>query len=222
MDHPLILFVAMPLAAYVVGATPFGVILAAAWGVDLRKVGSGNVGATNVARALGRRWGILCFVLDVAKGLAPVLVVRMVLVRLPGFPTAAHQLSWLLVGGGAICGHVFSFYLQFRGGKGVATALGVVLGVWPYLTWPGLTAFGVWIVVTAASRYVSLGSVVAALSFVPLFVVYNFRLIGQLWPLGVFALLMVGLILVRHRTNIRWLLAGTENKIGADKRESNQ
>ncbi len=213
-ENPLILLIVMPLAAYVLGSTPFGVLLAKANGVDLRKVGSGNVGATNVARAIGRKWGYLCFLLDMGKGLAAVLLAGWFLRRLEGFPALAHQASWLGVGCGVIVGHVFSFYLRFRGGKGVATALGVVVGIYPFFTFAGLAALGVWIVVTLASRYVSLGSVSAAVAFLPLFVVFNWPVL-HVWPLGVFAAVMVALILLRHRENIRRLLSGTENRIGS-------
>jgi glycerol-3-phosphate acyltransferase PlsY len=134
-----------------------------------------------------------------------------------GFPTLLHQAAWLSAGFGAIAGHVFSFYLKFRGGKGVATAMGVIIGIFPYFTWPGLCVMGVWIVVTLASRYVSLGSIVAAVAFVPLFAASWWRELWRLWPLGVFALAMAGLIIARHMDNIRRLLAGNENKIGAGK-----
>jgi len=219
-DNPLILFVAFPLAAYVIGSTPFGVLLAGMQGKDLRKIGSGNVGASNVARAMGRKWGYLCFFLDVAKGLAPTLAAGAVLRHAADFPTPLHQAAWLAAGAGAILGHVFSFYLKFRGGKGVATALGVVLGIWPYFTWAGLAAFALWVAVTLTSRYISLASITAAAAFVPLFVVINWLVLGRspaaLWPLGLFAAAMAALIVIRHISNIRRLLAGTETKIGPE------
>ena len=217
IDNPLILLVALPLAAYAVGSTPVGVILARAHGVDLRKVGSGNVGATNCGRALGRKWGYLCFVLDVAKGLVPVLAMGVLVRPAEGVPTLLHQAAWLLVGCGAIAGHVFSFWLRFRGGKGVATALGVVVGVWPYFTLAGLIALGAWVVVTLASRYVSLGSIVAAVVFLPAFAALNWSRVAGLWPMAAFAVAMVALIVVRHRSNIVRLVKGTENKIGRGK-----
>ena len=221
-----ILFLVFPLAAYVIGATPFGVLLARARGEDLRKSGSGNVGATNVGRVLGRPWGYLCFVLDVAKGLGPVLAAGWVLQVLQpqeGQPPEAHrQVSWMLTACAAILGHVFSFYLGFRGGKGVATALGAVLGVWPYFTVPGLAALAVWIVLTLATRYVSVGSIGAASAFVPL-VAGHCLLRGwplsQLLPLLAFAMTMALLIVVRHRANISRLIHGTENKIGNGERK---
>ena len=216
IDTPWVLFVALPLAAYVIGSTPFGVIIARAHRVDLRAKGSGNVGATNVGRVIGVKWGLVCFALDVAKGLAPVLgAVFLVRGGSDGLPTAAQQGALLGVAFGAIAGHVFSFWLKFRGGKGVATSLGVVLGVFPYFTYPGLCAFAVWIAVTAISRYVSLGSIVAAGAFVGLFAAFNAADLAALWPLGLFAAVMAALIIIRHRTNITRLLAGTESKIGS-------
>ena len=199
---------------YLIGSVPVGVILARAHGVDLRKVGSGNVGATNVGRALGARWGYLCFFLDVAKGLAASLLAGAVVGADPSLPPQLSQSIQVGVGCAAVGGHVFNPWLGFRGGKGVATSLGMVLGIYPALTWPGLTALGVWIVVTMASRYVSLGSVVAALAFLALFAAYNWGSLQDRWPTGAFAAVMVALILVRHRGNIRRLLNGTENKIG--------
>ena len=217
IDHPLILLGLFPLAAYLIGSTPFGVLLARSKGVDLRAVGSGNVGATNCGRALGRKWGYFCFALDVSKGLIPVLAVGAIVRPAAGVPELWKQAAWLLVGCGAIAGHVFSFWLRFGGGKGVATALGVVLGVWPYFTFAGLIALGVWIAVTLLSRYVSLGSLVAATVFLPIFALLNWGRAARLWPMGAFAAAMVALIFVRHRANIRRLLTGTENKIGTKK-----
>ena len=218
VDEPLCLLVAFPLAAYVLSATPFGFVIGRLRGVDLRTHGSGNVGATNCGRVCGRRWGYLCFFLDVAKGLAPVLLTGW-LVRSAAAgatPPLVHQAGWLLVGCGAIAGHVFTFWLRFRGGKGVATALGVVLGVWPYFTYAGLIALGVWIAVTLTSRYVSVGSLAAAGAFLPAFALLNWPP-TDLWPMGLFAALMVALIVWRHRANLSRLRAGTENKIGRRK-----
>lgn len=216
-DNPLVMLVLFPLAAYVIGSTPFGVIIARDRGVDLRSAGSGNVGATNVGRVMGRQWGYLCFVLDVSKGLGPVALAGCLLGTFDGGATALQQASLLSVGLAVVLGHVLSFWLRFRGGKGVATSLGMVLGMWPYFTLAGLVALGVWIVVTLASRYVSLGSIVAALAFGPLFIAFNFSRWRQLLPLLAFAAVIVGMIVIRHRSNIARLLAGTENKIGAGK-----
>jgi len=210
LPHPA-LAAAMIVAAYLAGSVPFGVIVARAKGVDLRKVGSGNVGATNVARTLGKRWGYLVFGLDMLKGLLPVALAGVWLA--PDRPPSPPQQGlWLGVGLAVIAGHVFSIFLGLRGGKGVATALGVVLGIYPYFTWAGLAAFALWVAVLLVSRYVSLASIVAALAFGPLLVVFNLRQAGRLWPLMTFAAAIIVLILVRHRTNVRRLLAGTENR----------
>lgn len=220
--EPMTALAVLPAAAYLVGSTPFGVIIARAHGIDLRKAGSGNVGATNVGRVVGHKWGYLCFLLDMAKGLLPALAAVLLT---PDYdpavgPSYAHQAVWLGAGLGAILGHIFSFWLGFRGGKGVATALGVVLGIWPYFTYAGLAAFALWIGVTLVSRYISLASMVAAGGFVGLFHLFGWLLgwtMSQLWPLTAFASLMCLLIIFRHRTNIRRLIAGTEPKIGTKK-----
>ena len=222
-EHPLLWFVGLPLAAYVIGATPFGAILARLRGVNLREHGSGNVGATNVGRVLGAKWGYLCFALDVLKGFAPTLGAGWLLTGLTGdVPELNRQLCWVLVALATVLGHVFSFWLRFRGGKGVATGLGAVLGVWPFLTAAGAAALLLWILVTLISRYVSLGSILAALAFSPLFAGWNclrgdWQTVLDLWPLGLFALMIAVVVVVRHRSNISRLLAGTESKISARK-----
>ncbi|MFW6132633.1 MAG: glycerol-3-phosphate 1-O-acyltransferase PlsY [Planctomycetota bacterium] len=218
--HSVILYAALPLGGYALGSVPFGVLIARARGADLRKVGSGNVGATNVGRAVGRAWGYLCFVLDLLKGLTPSLAAGLIVrsANAGAVPPPAYQAAWLGAGCAAILGHVFPVWLGFRGGKGVATSLGVVLGVFPYLALPGLGALAVWVVVTAATRYVSLGSIMAAVAFVPLQFVFAAALgwsVGRLWPLVAFSGAMAALILVRHCANIARLLTGTEHKIGS-------
>ena len=216
IDMLLALIIA-PVVGYVIGSTPFGILIEKAKGVDLRKVGSGNVGATNVGRTLGKKWGYLCFFLDVGKGMICAAGAMAVTSR---EPTVMAQAVWLAAGCGAILGHVFSFWLKFKGGKGVATSLGVVVGIYPYFTFAGLVAFAIWGAVTLISRYVSLGSILAALAFVPLFLGFSLAFnwpATELWPLGSFALAMAGLIIIRHRSNISRLMAGTENKIGKSK-----
>ncbi len=212
-------FVAFPLAAYVIGSTPFGVLIARAKGVDLRAAGSGNVGATNVGRVIGRTWGLICFFLDVLKGLMPVLAVGMVLQR-DGELTASEQCAWLTVALAAVFGHVLSFWLKFRGGKGVATSLGVLLGLWPYFTVPAAVGLALWAAVTLKWRYVSLGSIVAA-GVLPMLFVVECLIVGwplaKFYPLLCFAVVAAGMVILRHRTNIVRLLRGQENKVGAKK-----
>ena len=212
------------LGAYFAGSISFASIIAKLHKVDLSKVGSGNPGATNVSRVLGKRWGYLCFLLDVAKGFGPTFFAGIMIKNSASgtIPSSPDQIFWLIVAACCIIGHCFSCWLKFRGGKGVATSLGVVLGIFPYFTFPGLTAFGVWIIVVLITRYVSLASIVAGLAFLPAFFVINSFQIGysnlsKLCPLIVFASVMIALVILRHLSNIKRLIKGTENKIGSKK-----
>lgn len=209
------IFVLAVLPAYLLGSIPFGLIIAKTHGKDLRSIGSGNIGATNVARALGRRWAYFCFVLDVLKGLVPMLVVRVLVGVFE--PTPGLLFLWLLVGCAAILGHIFPVYLKFKGGKGVATSLGVAFGLWPYFTICAFFAFVIWVVVTLIWRYVSLASIIASVAF-PLVLVLAIVLIprwdfGNLWPLLIAATVIPLMVIIRHRENIKRLIAGTENKV---------
>lgn len=187
------------LAGYLVGAIPFGLLVAKWWaGIDVREHGSGNIGATNVYRVVGRPAGLLVLVLDVGKGLWP--------------PLAARALGWdaaWQIGAGlaAFFGHSLSPFLGFKGGKGVATALGVLLGI----AWPvALTAWALWGVVVLLSGYVSLASILAAIALTPL-TLYFYP--GDRARLAF--VIIVGLVgLHKHRANIRRLLDGTENRFG--------
>lgn len=210
-------FTILIIAAYLLGSIPFGLLIARAHGIDLRKIGSGNIGATNVSRALGIKWAYLCFVLDVVKGLLPMLLATAW--GLVGKDISLAQLGmWLAVGCAAILGHVFPIYLKFKGGKGVATSLGVVLGLWPYYTISGLIAFAIWALALLVWRYVSLASILAAMAF-PIALTVLIGLIpewqfGNLWPLYAAAIGMPLLVIARHAENIKRLLEGSESKIG--------
>lgn len=207
--------------SYFSGSVPFALLIGLAHGVDIRKVGSGNVGTTNVGRALGRKWGVLCLILDVMKGLLPVLVGGLVL----GYANrrdlpAEEAWRWMAIGAAAVVGHVFPIWLKFKGGKGVATSLGVLLGFWPILTLPGVGVAVVWVIVVKLSKYVSLASVMAAVSL-PLFAwVHAVTTAARPWdrlPFIVVGAALALLVVVRHRTNITRLMAGTENRVGAKK-----
>ena len=142
---------AVPVAAYFIGAIPFGFLIGKLHGIDIRKVGSGNIGATNVTRSVGKTAGKLCFFLDFLKGILPVYLAGLLC---PGEPVVA-----LAAGAATIAGHMFPVYLEFKGGKGVSTAAGVALALAPY---PLLIAFVSWVIVFLVWRYVSLASIVAA------------------------------------------------------------
>ncbi|MCG3179493.1 MAG: Glycerol-3-phosphate acyltransferase [Phycisphaerae bacterium] len=216
----------LPVAGYLVGSVPFGFLAGRLRGVDIRTRGSGNVGATNVWRVMGRRWGIGVFAADVLKGLLPVLAAGVYLKHQGVIRPPTMHAVWLMTALAAILGHVYCAWLGFKGGKGVATSLGVVLGVWPYYTLAGLVALGVWILVTWASRYVSLGSICASVAFPAALLVISQSSRGEhwalssIWPLLAFGLLMPLLVIWRHRGNIRRLLSGTENRFGGGKQEA--
>jgi len=201
------------IAAYLLGSIPFGLLIAKTHGKDLRSIGSGNTGATNVSRALGRKWAYFCFILDVLKGLIPMLATMLI-----AKPDSVLTLwLWLAVGCAAIMGHIFPIYVKFKGGKGVATSFGVALGLWPYYTICVLFAAGVWVVFVLIWRYVSLASIAASVTF-PLALILAIILtpdwkLGGLWPVLITSVAIPVMVIIRHRENIKRLLAGTESKI---------
>ncbi len=212
----MIEWMCLVLGAYWLGAAPVGFLIARAYGIDLRKVGSGNIGATNLGRALGRKWAVICFVLDALKGFIPMVIGAWMIDS--GMPTRGELFGWILAGCAAIVGHIFPVYLGFRGGKGVSTGMGVLLGLYPYFTLPGLLAFGIWVLALVIGRYVSLASILAAGLFPLLFLAFVVLLpdwtLGQLWPLLPVAVVMAGVVVGRHSENVRRLLAGRESRIG--------
>jgi acyl phosphate:glycerol-3-phosphate acyltransferase len=201
--------------AYLVGSIPFGLMVGLARGIDVRKAGSGNIGATNVGRLLGGKFFALVFTMDLLKGLLPVLA-GAILVRRAAAPNAAIFAAWLMVALAAILGHMFSLFLKFKGGKGVATSTGVILGVYPYYTIPAVAAIVVFIAIFYATRYVSLGSMIGAaalpIAYVIIGLVVGWPVLGAQLPLLLFAVLIAALIVYKHRANIARLQAGTENR----------
>jgi len=207
------------LVAYLCGTISFALLIGKIKGVDIRTVGSGNVGASNVGRAFGRKWGFLCFLLDVAKGAVPTAIAGAMLgyISNDNLP-AADAWKWLAIGTAAIVGHMFPLWLRFKGGKGVATGLGVMLGIFPFLTWPGVAALFIWIVATVAMRYISLSSMLAACSL-PIIVTLMIALgdgytLTQAHPFLIVTGLLAALVVLKHRSNIIRLLAGTETRVG--------
>jgi glycerol-3-phosphate acyltransferase PlsY len=185
------------LAAFFIGSLPFGHWLGLLRGVDLRKQGSGNTGATNVGRVLGKKWGFFVFVLDLGKGWIAVALARSV---------GNLTVTWAVtVGVFAVLGHVFSPWLGFRGGKGVATSAGILIGLVP---WVALGVALIWLLTFQMSRTVSVASLCAATAF-PLFVFW-------LTPeQKVFQWISIGMTLLvwfRHRDNVKRLLQGKENR----------
>jgi len=185
------------IVAYLIGAIPTGIVLTKlTGGEDLRKTGSGNIGATNVYRTAGRKLGIITLLGDCLKGVIPLLIAIRV------FDLQGTDLA--LVGLAAFIGHCYPVYLGFKGGKGVATALGVFLVLSPLSI---LCAFGLFAVILWRWRYISLASISAAAA-IPFLVL----LFERALPLFLATLVIAGIVIWRHRANIERLLAGNENK----------
>jgi glycerol-3-phosphate acyltransferase PlsY len=212
------------IGAYLAGSIPFGWLIGKARGVDIREHGSRNIGATNCWRVCGWPYGLAAFVMDVAKGFLPVhaavLFMPDVMAPLENLPGGLRTF-WLLlvlVAAAAIAGHVFPVWLGFKGGKAVATSLGVLLAL-PMLRWLALGAFGVWIVVVLITRYVSVASSVAAIAFAAAYLwLERGEACSAYLPVTVFVVLLVAMVLARHRSNYARLLKGTESKLWGGKK----
>jgi glycerol-3-phosphate acyltransferase PlsY len=205
-------FLILPVAiAYLLGSIPFGYLLVRIFRKqDIRATGSGNIGATNVARSGAKGLGVATLLLDLGKAYAGVAIARVLAIHALGAADAAGVYDIQVAAAvAAICGHVFPVWLRFKGGKGVASALGVFLA----LSWPSaLATLMVFIVLFGLSRYVSLASVVGAACF-PL---VGFHFVAQRTPMVWFGFLFIpALIIVKHRANIRRLLNGTESRFGS-------
>ena len=190
--------------AYLLGAIPNGFLIAKAKGIDIRTVGSGNIGATNVFRSVSKSLGILTFALDAVKGAVPALLFPVLAGRLAGMP--APEWASLLFGGLAIAGHTWPVYLKFKGGKGVATSAGALIGIAPGAMGIGLLC---WSVLLVGSRYMSVASIGAAIA-VPVAGWWFYG--GKALALPVALTLLGSLIIWRHKGNIRRLMDGTENR----------
>ena len=188
------------IASYLLGAVPFGMIFANLFSrVDVRSVGSGNIGATNVLRAAGKKAAVLTLLADALKGYLPVLAARLLF---------QDEVITALVGAAAVLGHNFPVYLKFKGGKGVATSYGVILAIAP---WIGLLCLLAWLAAALIWRYSSLAALVS-------FVCYPIATFATASsgsrPYQLLSVCIFGLIYYRHRENIKRLIAGTEPKIG--------
>ncbi len=209
------------LAAYLLGSIPFGLIVSKSQGIDIREHGSKNIGATNVWRVMGKKWGLITFGCDVGKGVLAVLAGKWIAahwaihVPLPhGYERIDHlagDYAGIAAAMGCILGHNFPIWLHFRGGKGVATSLGVIFGMMPLAAIIVLT---IWAVIFKVSRYVSLASLIAAVAL-PV-VVVGLLFFGGLhgWGNFYFAVAAALLVIRRHRGNIARLVAGTEDRFG--------
>ncbi len=222
--------------AYLLGSIPFGVLIARARGVNLMAEGSRNPGASNVTRLLGKRLGIFCFFLDMAKGVVPVIVAGVMFELLGDRPassdptvavlTRAEMWLWLSVACAAVLGHMRSPWLGFRGGKGVATGFGAMAAMWEVLTFPALAAIVVWYGVLRLTRYVSVASVLAVISLPvgylvsvlprealeqPLRVSIDRLMVAS--PPLIVTMAMAALIVYLHRGNLARIRRGEEPKV---------
>jgi acyl phosphate:glycerol-3-phosphate acyltransferase len=202
MNSELTIFFAVT-GSYLIGAIPFGFIFSKIFSnVDVRTIGSGNIGATNVLRASGKTAAALTLVADALKGLLPVLIVQHLF---------NAEIVTVLSGAAAVLGHNFPVYLKFKGGKGVATSFGVILAVSP---WVGLVSLLVWLVSAFLWRYSSLSALVAFACYTALTFIVSPQVSKHYQSLSLF---IFGMIYYRHRENIKRLIAGTEPKIGKNK-----
>ncbi|MCH2175346.1 MAG: glycerol-3-phosphate 1-O-acyltransferase PlsY [Lentisphaeria bacterium] len=218
-------FLLTPLFSYLIGGIPFGFIIAKSRGIDIREHGSGNIGATNVGRTLGKKWGILCFIFDFLKGCLPVVLCKIIgaqLVQDSLITLSGYELMLIASAFATVAGHIFTPYLQFKGGKGVATTAGAIFVLAPYAI---LCAILGWIITLKISKYVGLASVIAAIVLPISAVVMNISAKPALKTAeSTIILLSVlsALSIFRHRGNIQRILQGTEPKIGQKKEQANE
>ena len=212
------------LGAYLLGSIPFGLLIGRLRGIDIRRHGSGNIGATNVWRVLGKTWGLLTFACDLGKGLLAVILADQVTKhgswvlsasalhpRIVQPDPAAAGIAAAL---GCILGHSFPVWLRFKGGKGVATSLGVLIGMMPLAS---AVIFALWGVIFFVSRYVSLASMLAALALPVVVICFLMLNLMHGWAYFYFALAAALLVILRHRSNIQRLVSGTESRFSSAK-----
>jgi glycerol-3-phosphate acyltransferase PlsY len=193
---------------YFLGSFPAGYFAGRLAGVDIRTVGSGNIGATNVLRTLGKRWGYPVFVIDALKGFA---AVRLAFILIRYWPAAQPYAEYIaiLTAIMSVAGHMFPVWLRFKGGKGVATSAGALFGLMP---WVVPCVFLVWFIVFEISRYVSLASIIAAISLPIIAGLFAYWRFIDTQALVYFSILIMALVLWRHRSNFSRLLKGTEQR----------
>ena len=202
----IVSYIVIVAAAYLLGSVPTGYLLGKACGLDIRKVGSGNMGATNVFRVLGKGPGIVVLVVDGLKGYAACIWLVDLLLRWLSVPVEQIETIRIVAGIGAVLGHNYTCWLVFRGGKGVATSAGVYAALEPV---PACIAIGTWVVLFALTRYVSVASIIAAAALPVAVWVMSDSLL-----LKIVTTVLGLLVIVKHRGNIQRLINGTENRFG--------
>lgn len=201
----ILAYFVVSIAAYLLGSIPTGFLVAKARGIDIRVVGSGNIGAANTFRVLGKSAGILVLLVDALKGFVAVEACGLILKCL-GITETGDEIHYRIVAGiFAILGHNYTCWLKFKGGKGIATTAGVYLALAPFAVG---VALGVFILAVALTRYTSVGSILAA-AVIPIVVWFT----HDNWMLRIVTIALGALAILKHRTNIQRLIAGTENRI---------
>jgi acyl phosphate:glycerol-3-phosphate acyltransferase len=206
------IWLAIVILCYLIGSFPSGYLVGKSQGIDIRQHGSGNIGATNVLRVMGKKWGYLVFLCDSLKGFLAVTIG----VLLAAGAGAETTLAGVVAGICCIIGHNYTVWLGFKGGKGIATSIGVLLAIVPILI--VVIVLLVWLGVFFIWKYVSLASICAALSL-PVAVLILFPLVahGNYWVLVIFSIIVAALAVWRHRSNIDRLLHGKENRFGSQR-----
>ena len=203
---PILNYILVVLGAYLLGSIPFGYLVARAKGIDIRSVGSGNIGATNAMRVLGKPAGIFVLLMDMLKGLAAVWLCAEILQRM-NIPAAEVQTARVIAGISVVLGHNYTCWLRFKGGKGIATTGGAFLALAP---WAVLVAIVVFILLVLLTKYVSVGSIGTAIALP--------TTIWVMTPNDLFLCIVATLLgvmaIYKHKSNIQRLLAGTENRVG--------
>ncbi len=202
----MLTFAAVATLSYLIGSIPSGYLASRIAGIDIRKVGSGNIGATNVTRTLGRRYGYPVFLVDFAKGALAVWVV-ILLTRRAQPNLTSTEMYGILAAISCVLGHVFPVWLGFKGGKGVATSAGTLFGLMPLAALIGL---GVWVVVFELTRYVSVASITAAMVLPIAIFALTYANQPNSLALFYFSLCLTAVVVLRHRSNLFRLARGTE------------
>jgi glycerol-3-phosphate acyltransferase PlsY len=209
MTNEIVLCIIFCIISYIIGSFPTAYVVSKGFfGIDIRKVGSGNVGATNVIRSIGKKWGILVLIIDALKGAIPIILIKK-------FFGITSPYILIIVGISAILGHTYTIFLGFKGGKGVATSLGVMLSLTPV---PILISILVFVGMLISTRYVSVGSISGAITYPLWLFIFSYFFSLPKWEEGKvylgFSIFLALFIVYTHRSNIRRLLKGEEHKIG--------
>jgi glycerol-3-phosphate acyltransferase PlsY len=207
------LYILIFLGSYLIGAIPWAYLIGKMYGLDLRNEGSGNIGATNVTRVIGKFWGRVCFLLDMIKGFLPVFIVTMLIKQ--QIIADINDLAQIVAAGGAVIGHMFCVFLRFKGGKGVSTSAGCLLAMAPYsFAISGI----VWIIVFLIGRYVSLASIAAAAVLPVSATFFSMMKVNDraIYPVSIYILIFLYILamlaILKHTGNIKRLINGTEHR----------